>query len=54
MKEETIKRIWRFVYSNSYEFEALSRNTLEVRESEDRAWEATRVFWRFYWVTSFY
>uniref|UniRef100_A0A6M3XUM6 Uncharacterized protein n=1 Tax=viral metagenome TaxID=1070528 RepID=A0A6M3XUM6_9ZZZZ len=52
---ETIKRFWRIVYSNSHEepfAEQKGQSSLEVQE-KDCMWGATRVFWRFYWITEF-
>lgn len=52
--KEIIIRAWRFVYSNSHEepFSTLCENNLYVKEANCE-WEARRIFWRFYFVTSF-
>ncbi len=55
LEEEIIKRLWRFVYSNSHEepFAVCKpQNTLDCRE-EHCEWTARRIFGRFYWITDF-
>jgi len=58
MENEIIKRLWRIVYSNSHEepFTAHDgvkdfRDSLWVQE-ENCEWDAIRIFWRLYWITS--
>ncbi|HED37124.1 MAG TPA: hypothetical protein ENI76_02600 [Ignavibacteria bacterium] len=57
MDKETIKRFWRFVYSNSNEFPFGSKKEMNpfcnlcVKE-KNCEWDAKKIFWRFYWVTN--
>jgi len=56
MKNEIIKRFWRIVYSNSHEEPFAAHGgvrdySLFVAE-KDCEWDAVRIFWRFYWITS--